>query len=156
MILFLWNILLALLWGALTGVMTPLNLMAGFALAYAALSLTRAGSESGYFRRTRRLLQFLPWFLWQMVVSNLRVAYDVITPWHTSKPGVVAVPLDAETDLEITLLANLITLTPGTLTLDVSEDRKTLYLHAMFITDPEDVRREIKDGLERRLLELLR
>ena len=112
--------------------------------------------ESGYFRRTRRLLLFLPWFLWQMVVSNLRVAYDVITPWHTSKPGVVAVPLDAETDLEITLLANLITLTPGTLTLDVSEDRKTLYLHAMFITDPEDVRREIKDGLERRLLELLR
>ncbi|HRZ17486.1 MAG TPA: Na+/H+ antiporter subunit E, partial [Candidatus Hydrogenedentes bacterium] len=74
MILFLWNILLALLWGALTGVMTPLNLMAGFALAYAALSLTRAGSESGYFRRTRRLLLFLPWFLWQMVVSNLRVA----------------------------------------------------------------------------------
>jgi multicomponent Na+:H+ antiporter subunit E len=73
-------------------------------------------------------------------------------------PGVVAVPLDARTDLEITLLANLITLTPGSVSLDLSEDKRVLYVHAMYIDggDVEAYRRSIKEGLERRVLELLR
>ena len=50
------------------------------------------------------------------------------------------------------LLANVISLTPGTLSLDVSEDRKTLYIHAMYASDPEAVREEIREGLEKRLL----
>lgn len=65
-------------------------------------------------------------------------------------------PIEAKTDLEITLLANLITLTPGTLTLDVAPDRKSLYVHAMFVDDPEQIRAEIKNGMERRLLEVMR
>jgi multicomponent Na+:H+ antiporter subunit E len=72
------------------------------------------------------------------------------------KPGIIAVPLDAETDFEITLLANLITMTPGTLSLDLSDDRKTLYVHAMYITDPEKIRHSIKHDLERRVLAVLR
>jgi multicomponent Na+:H+ antiporter subunit E len=73
-------------------------------------------------------------------------------------PGVVAIPLDARTDAEITLLANLITLTPGSVTLDLSEDRSVLYVHAMYIDggDVEAYRRSVKEGLERRVLELLR
>lgn len=73
-------------------------------------------------------------------------------------PGVVAIPLDARTDVEITLLANLITLTPGSVSLDLSEDRRVLYVHAMYIDggDVEAYRRSIKEGLERRVLELLR
>jgi multicomponent Na+:H+ antiporter subunit E len=73
-------------------------------------------------------------------------------------PGVVAIPLDARTDAEIALLANLITLTPGSVTLDVSEDRSVLYVHAMYIDggDVEAYRRSVKEGLERRVLELLR
>ena len=69
---------------------------------------------------------------------------------------VIEVPIEAKTDLEITLLANLITLTPGTLTLDVAPDRKSLYVHAMFVDDPEQIRAEIKNGMERRLLEVMR
>jgi multicomponent Na+:H+ antiporter subunit E len=74
------------------------------------------------------------------------------------RPGIIAIPLDARTDLEITLLANLITLTPGTLSLDVSADRRVLYIHVMYIDndDIEAVRRNIKDGFERRVLEGLR
>ena len=72
------------------------------------------------------------------------------------RPGVVAIPLDAETDAEITLLANLITLTPGTLSLDVSDDRRVLYIHAMYVDDVEELRRSIKDGFEKRVMELLR
>jgi len=73
-------------------------------------------------------------------------------------PGVVAIPLDARTDAEITLLANLITLTPGSVSLDLSEDRRVLYVHAMYIDggDVEAYRRSVKEGLERRVLELLR
>ena len=65
-------------------------------------------------------------------------------------------PLDAKTDAEITLLANVVTLTPGTLSLDVSPDRSTLYVHAMFLESPEALRRDIKEGFEKRILELLR
>jgi multicomponent Na+:H+ antiporter subunit E len=73
-------------------------------------------------------------------------------------PGVVAIPLDARTDAEIVLLANLITLTPGSVSLDLSEDRRVLYVHAMYIDggDVEAYRRAVKEGLERRVLELLR
>jgi multicomponent Na+:H+ antiporter subunit E len=72
------------------------------------------------------------------------------------RPAIIAIPLDARTDVEITLLSNLIALTPGSLGLDVSDDRSVLYVHGMFVDDPEAFCREIKDGLERRLLELLR
>jgi len=68
----------------------------------------------------------------------------------------VAVPLDARSDMEITLLANLITLTPGTLSLDVSDDRSVLYVHGMFVEDAQLMREQIKNGFERRVLELLR
>ena len=81
-----------------------------------------------------------------------------LTPESYVCPGVVAIPLDARTDAEITLLANLITLTPGSVSLDLSDDRRLLYVHAMYI-DGEDVeayRRSVKEGLERRVLELLR
>jgi multicomponent Na+:H+ antiporter subunit E len=71
-------------------------------------------------------------------------------------PGIVRVPLDVKTDFEITLLANLISLTPGTLSLDVSEDRKVLYVHTMYVGDKDKFIEGIKSGFERRLLKLLR
>ncbi|MBI2997309.1 MAG: Na+/H+ antiporter subunit E, partial [Deltaproteobacteria bacterium] len=84
------------------------------------------------------------------------VAHDVLTPPFYMRPRVLALPLDALTDIEITLLANLISLTPGTLSLDVSSDQRVLYVHAMYAADAEAARREMKDGLERRMLRLLR
>ena len=89
-------------------------------------------------------------------MSSLQVAWDVLTPMHRSRPGIVAVPIEAKTDFEITTLANLVSLTPGTLSLDLSSDHKTLYVHAMFVDDPETIRRDIRLGMERRVLEALR
>jgi multicomponent Na+:H+ antiporter subunit E len=73
-------------------------------------------------------------------------------------PGIIAVPLDAATDLEITLLANSITLTPGTTSLAVSEDRSTLYVYNVYIdkTSKNNSVLDIKNGLEKKLLEVLR
>jgi multicomponent Na+:H+ antiporter subunit E len=91
-------------------------------------------------------------FGWELLLSNIRLAADVLRPRMRMRPGIVAVPLDARTDLELVLLSNLVTLTPGTLTIDVSADRRTLYVHAMFVTSPEALVDEIKRGLERRVL----
>lgn len=150
------NILLALAWIALTGQFTPTNFAIGYALGYALLWLgQRAAGRSTYFEKVRQVIGFTFFFLRELILANLRVAYDVITPHHHMRPGVVAIPLDIRTEAEITLLANLITLTPGTLSLDVSADRSTLYVHAMHIDDVEQFRLDIKQGFERRVQEVL-
>ena len=155
--MFLWHILLALSWAAITGLFSWSNVLAGFILAYLALFVAqRAIGSYTYFRRIDRVLRFAVFYVWELILANLRVAYDVMTPRHRIRPGVVAIPLDARTDAEITLLANLITLTPGSVSLDVSSDRRFLYLHAMYIDDVEEFRQSIKDTLERRVLEVLR
>lgn len=157
MILFLLNLLLALAWVALTGAFSPVNFVIGLVLGYAALLMTQqVTGQTSYFRKIRTVASFALFFMWEVIKANLRVAYDVLSPRQRITPGIIAIPLDAKTDAEITFLANLITLTPGTLSLDVSEDRKVLYIHAMYVEDVERFRREIKDGLERRLLGMLR
>jgi len=157
LILFLLNVLLALAWLALSGDFSPVNFVIGFLLGYAALWITQHVTEQvSYFRKVRTVVSFALFFLWEVVKANLRVAYDVLTPRMRITPAIIAIPLDARTDAEITFLANLITLTPGTLSLDVSEDRKILYIHAMYVENVDQFRQEIKDGLERRLLDVLR
>lgn len=155
---FLLNILLALAWVALTGRFDTLNFVFGFALGYGALWLAqRVLGPSSYFGKARRFLVFVLFFLWEVFRANLQVAYAVLHPRYRLRPGVIAVPLDARSDAEITLLANLITLTPGSLTIDVSADRKVLYVHTLDMgDDPARFRREIKEGFERRLLEVMR
>ncbi|MFB0935077.1 MAG: Na+/H+ antiporter subunit E [Propionivibrio sp.] len=155
--LFLSNIILALLWALLSGEISQFSLITGFVLGYLVLGMMATqASEKSYFRKVRQTVEFALVFLRELAVSTWRVAYDILTPTHYMKPGVIAFPLEAKSDAEITLLANVITLTPGTLSLDVSEDRKTLYIHAMYIDDPDELRREIKEGLEKKLLEMMR
>jgi multicomponent Na+:H+ antiporter subunit E len=154
---FLFNILLALVWMALTGEFDFVNFMFGFIVSFFALwVIARGNRERGYFYRLPKIVGFFFFFLKELTKANLEVAYDVITPKFYMKPGIVRIELDAQTDLEITLLANLITLTPGTLSLDVSDDRKVLYVHAMYIRDKEQFVHSIKNGFEKRLLEILR
>lgn len=154
----LWNIFLAVTWAAVTGRITVLNLAGGFILGYLILWLVQqaVGSSASYFRKVRQIAGFALFYLWELILANLRVAYDVATPDYHMRPGIIAIPLGELTDVEITLLANLITLTPGTLSLDVSADRRVLYIHAMYIDDVEKVRQHIKHGYERRVVELLR
>jgi len=157
MIVFLMNLLLALAWITLTGNFVLSNFVVGFVLGYVILWLVQNPEEpSSYFSKVREVVRLLSFFLWELIKANLRVAYDVLTPRHYMRPGVVAIPLDVETDIEITLLANLITLTPGTLSLDLSTDRRVLYVHGMHIEDVEAFRRHIKEGFERRIQEVFR
>ncbi len=155
--LFLLNILLAVGFMIVLEIYTLSGLLIGFGVGYVALWLTRPlYVDARYFMRVFNLMRLLAFFLRALFVSNLRVLWDVVTPSHISRPGIIRVALDARTDLEITLVANLISLTPGTLSVDLSEDRRHLYVHVMFLDDVTAVRREIKEGLERRVLEVLR
>ncbi|NJO37678.1 MAG: Na+/H+ antiporter subunit E [Rhizobiales bacterium] len=154
---FVINLALAAGWSALFSAFTLSSLATGFAVGYAILwLLSPLFPESRYCRRLADVVRLTLYFLWELLVSSLQVAWDVLTPMQRSRPGIVAVPIEAKTDLEITALANLVSLTPGTLSLDVSPDRKTLYVHAMFVDDPESIRRDIQNGMERRVLEALR
>jgi multicomponent Na+:H+ antiporter subunit E len=157
MIGFLWNIFLAVVWAAITGDFAPGNLALGFALGFLVLGFARRViGPANYAPRLFGALGLAAFFLWDLFLSNLYVAYDVVRPRPRLRPGVIAIPLDARTDAEITLLANLVTITPGSLSLDVSADRRTLYIHAMHVDDPDALRRKIKEGFERRILAVMR
>jgi multicomponent Na+:H+ antiporter subunit E len=148
---------LAILWVAVTGVATPGNLAVGVGLGYVALALAqRVPGIATTLRHVGLGIGLALYFVWELVLSNVRVAYDVLSPRPKISPGVVGVRLDARTDMEITLLANLITLTPGTMSLDVSPDRRVLYVHGMYIDDRDAFERDIKQGFERRVLAVLR
>jgi multicomponent Na+:H+ antiporter subunit E len=152
------NMLLALAWAALQGEFSLYTLITGHVLGYVILlALVRGGvlGTSPYIGRIHRVVGLAAYFLWELVVANLRLAVDVATPRYHMTPGIIAVPLDATRDGEILLLSMLINTTPGSVALDVSPDRKTLYVHVMYMNSPDAAREEIKQGFERRVLGLL-
>jgi multicomponent Na+:H+ antiporter subunit E len=149
------NVFLAGVWAAITGQMTVTNLMAGFVIGYGILWIvTLPAGGSPYFSKVGRVLRFVAYFLWELLVATLRVAIDVVTPRHLVKPAVLAIPVESRSETETTMLANVLTLTPGTLSLDVSPDGKTLFVHAMYAEDPDAARQAILDGLGRRVQEV--
>jgi multicomponent Na+:H+ antiporter subunit E len=160
--LFAINLLLALAWAALIGELTLTTFLSGFVIAYLIMCLVFLKASNNrsevrhYLIRFPNIIRFFFFYIAEILKSNIQVAYDILTPSFHMRPGVIALPIEAKTDAEITVLANLISMTPGTLSLDVSKDRKTLFVHAMFIDDPEVLKRQIKDQLERRVLEIMR
>ena len=155
--LFLLNIFLALGFSAVLGQLNLSGFVSGFVVGYGALWLTKPlYGQTRYFERLPKILGLIGFFGKELLVSNLRVLWDVVTPGHISRPGIIGLPLDARTDVEIMLVANLISLTPGTLSLDLSDDGRVLYIHVMFLDDIEATRKQIKQGLERRVLEVMR
>ncbi|WP_018233780.1 Na+/H+ antiporter subunit E [Thioalkalivibrio thiocyanodenitrificans] len=157
MIALTWNIILALIWVSLSGHFTAINLFIGFVLGYLILAyaLRDLPAFANYAGKGPRFVRFVGFFIKELVKSNLRVAHDVLTRTHHMRPAVIAFPLIAQSDGEITILANLISLTPGTLSLDVSSDRKVLYIHVMYFDDEEEVHASIR-YMETRMLEVLR
>lgn len=152
---FLLNIILAFAWAALLGEMTITNIAGGFVVGYLMLFVARDALDSrSYVTKVLQVGRFGLYFLWELIQSNARVALEVLTPGHQMSPAIVAVPLDLRSELGILLLANVITLTPGTLSLDVSIDQKVLYVHAMYVEDVDIFRQEIKQGFEKRIREL--
>lgn len=150
-------ILLGLVWAALTGSFTLLNFVFGLLLGWLALHLVREQFEARPpVYRGGRIASLAVLFIKELILSGLRVAKLVISPRMELRPGIFAYPLSVDRDFEITLLANLITLTPGTLSVDVSSDRRTLFVHAIDCSDIEKSKTEIRNGFERKIEEAFR
>lgn len=155
--LFLLNVLLAVAWGFMSGSFSPANVIFGFVLSSLVLWLIREQfGTMGYLDRARRIGSLFFLFLWELLLSSVKVAITVVSPDMKLKPAFFAFPLTVDRDFEITILANLITLTPGTLSVDVSNDRKTLYIHCLDGSDLDQTRADIARGFERKIMEAFR
>ena len=158
------TLVLAVVWAALQGAFDVPNLLFGLLLGLGVTvfaqpifdrddpSEHRSVREGGNpALRIWRFVVLLLVFLRELLMSSLRVASITVAPTIDVRSGVVEYPLDVTTDREITALANLITLTPGTMTLDVAPDKRRLYIHTMAVEtdDGSEVIAEIKDSLEK-------
>ncbi|NOZ32591.1 MAG: Na+/H+ antiporter subunit E [Alphaproteobacteria bacterium] len=147
----------ALIWTAITGNFSLSNLLFGAALGLLALWIIRARTTGPkLLPRYIKAASLAGLFFWELGLSALRVTWLIVTPdlKKALQPGIIAFPLSVKSDEEITLLANLITLTPGTLSVDVSQDRKILYVHAIAVPDKEALIAEIAAGFERKIIEV--
>lgn len=156
---FFQHLFLLFIWLAITMDLTTENLFFGFVVSYFVLwFVQRNDKKAKYFTLIIRLMAFLALFVKEVIKGSVRIGYDIVTPRHYMRPGIIAVPLDAKTDLEITLLANAITLTPGTTSITVSKDKCTLYVYNAYLNKEgrEKNVANIKNGLEKKLLEVLR
>ncbi|AJY47246.1 Na+/H+ antiporter subunit E [Martelella endophytica] len=152
--MFVLNLVLAIIWVAVTGSASLHNLVFGFIVGAICVALVRyqVGGR-GYYTRMRRIISLFLLFLYELMVSAWSVAKLVCSPRMELKPGIFRYELRLERDFEIVLLANMITLTPGTLSVDVSDDKKYLYIHALDCADPDGIRRGIADGFETKIRE---
>jgi multicomponent Na+:H+ antiporter subunit E len=151
------NIILAVAWAALTGEITLGALLVGFLFGSFALYLTRPlfpGSQL-YFRRVWKWLKLIVLFLYELLVSSIQVVWDVLTPTHKSNPEIMSMPLDAKGEMQILLVTNLISLTPGTLSLDVTEDARRSTSMPCSPTTRTRSGVQIKEGMERWVIEAM-
>lgn len=133
---FLLNILLAVIWMLFWGWASIWSLAAGFVLGYLLLGLlSRMTQTRNYASRGLDLLVFGVYFIKIMVIANLQVAWEVLTPGYGMTPRMIRYDIRGLTPVQATTLAGSITLTPGTLTVDISDTGDVLYIHAMYAKD---------------------
>ena len=137
---------LVVVWVALWGDLSVANVLGGVGVAALALAVSRPvpTEDRGRFRPLAAA-RFLAWFLWKLVEASAIVAWEVVTPRNRINEGIVAVPLVGASEAVTTIVANAITLTPGTLTLEIRHLEETvLYVHVLHLRDIEEVRREVR------------
>jgi len=149
MMRFLLNVGLAVVWCALLE-FNGWNFIAGFLVGAVVVSVvSRATSGQPYISKALRIARFGVYFCKLLVQSNCRVAWEVLTPRAGQTPRIIRYPIQGMTGLQRTALANSITLTPGTVAVDVSPDERWLYIHCMYAHDREQAVREIDELWER-------
>jgi multicomponent Na+:H+ antiporter subunit E len=155
--LFLLNLILALMWAALQGELNGVNVVIGFFIGAALIyPFRRMFFRPLYFRKMASGLTMTLVFFKELLMANIAVLRVVFSPRARVSSGVIALPTELTNDVALTMLANMITLTPGTLTLDISPDRRYLYVHTLNLDDPEKVKEEIHRAFEVYLRELSR
>ncbi|WP_210365726.1 Na+/H+ antiporter subunit E [Bacillus sp. REN3] len=151
------NFILAFVWMFLKTSYTPATFFVGYFFGLLIIYIFRRFFTSRfYLLRVVAVLKLILIFMRELVLSNIEVLKVILSPKLDIKPGIFAFPTELKKDWEITTLANLITLTPGTLVVEVSPDNKILYVHAMDISDADEAIRGIKDSFEKAIMEVSR
>lgn len=151
------NVFLAFLWMFLQVSFSARTFIIGYLLGLIVmLGMRRFFKSRFYLHRVWAVVYLFLLFLKELVKANIDVLKLLLRPQLDMRPGIFALETELESDWEITLLANLITLTPGTLVVDVSDDQKVLYIHAIDIGDVSEAVEGIKESFEKAIMEVSR
>ncbi|RKL68636.1 Na+/H+ antiporter subunit E [Salipaludibacillus neizhouensis] len=149
------NMLIAVIWMLLKNNFSPVEFMLGYIVGLVLLFFLRRFLKFDfYFRRIYALFKLIILFSYKLIMSNYDVIKIILSPKLNIEPGIIAVPTKLKTDWEVTLLANLISLTPGTLSMYFSEDGRTIFIHSIHVPDKEAAIKEIHDSFEKAILEV--
>jgi multicomponent Na+:H+ antiporter subunit E len=151
------NLAIAFIWMFLNDNWGIAGFMIGYLLGLIFIfTLRRFFNQPFYMRRVWAAVKLLFLFLKELILSNIAVIAHILRPRLKIRPGIVALQTELKSDWEVALLACLITLTPGTLTLEVSPDQDRLYIHVMDIHDAELLAQQIKGTFEKAIMEVTR
>ncbi|PPA70004.1 Na+/H+ antiporter subunit E [Jeotgalibacillus proteolyticus] len=151
------NFFLAFLWMFMAGTFNLANFIIGYFLGMLVIfGMRRFLSGRFYMGKIVAIIKLTLMFVWELIKANFEVLLIVLKPKMDMKPGIFKYDTELKKDWEITLLSLLITLTPGTLVMDVSDDNETLYIHALNIPDVNQAVSSIKDGFEKAIMEVSR
>jgi len=151
------NLVIAVVWMFLHQEWSAVQFAIGYAIGIACIGLLRRFWPQGFYMvRGWAILKLFVLFNKELLLSSFSVMAQVIRPKLAIRPGIFAFRTELKSDWEITLLSCLICLTPGTLTLDVSRDNRTLYIHAIDIQDAELLSKQIRNTFEKAIMEVTR
>lgn len=151
------HFLIAIVWMFLGDDWTASGLISGFLVGLVLLAVMRRFWPNGlYLVKVWAIFKLIVLFMKELLVSSVAVIRQIVRPRLNIRPGIIAYTTELKSDWEVTLLSSLITLTPGTLTLEVSPDQGTLYIHAMDIEDAEELSRQIRTTFEKAIMEVTR
>ncbi|WP_391202907.1 Na+/H+ antiporter subunit E [Psychrobacillus sp. L4] len=149
------NVVIALTWMFLSVSFKPSTFIVGYVLGLLMLWMLRKSFSSRfYLERIWAVIKLVILFLKELTLSNIAVLLLIIKPKMPIRPAIFAMPTVLEKDWEITLLSSLITLTPGTIVIDISDDNKILYIHSIDFDNVDDAINSIKDTFEKAILEV--
>ncbi|HZW67131.1 MAG TPA: Na+/H+ antiporter subunit E [Pseudogracilibacillus sp.] len=149
------NLIISFIWMFLSEAYTFQSFLFGYIIGAALLfMLNRFFTERFYLYPIYKVIILLLIFIRELILSNIDIVKLVYRPKPDFEPGIFELPIEVTKDWEITLLANLITLTPGTLTVAISDDRKRFFIHAMHIDNKEESIDEIKNTFEKAIMEV--
>lgn len=148
--LFLW-----LVWLLLVNTVSPGHILLGALLAMILPLLTaRFWPDRPQIHRPWKLLRYIGVLLLDIGLANLTVARLILGPTRKLRPAFIQLPLELQSEFAISILASTISLTPGTVSSDLSPDRKTLLIHALDIESEAEVIDHIKQRYEKPLKEI--
>ncbi|WP_209122953.1 Na+/H+ antiporter subunit E [Alkalihalobacillus sp. BA299] len=151
------NLVIAFIWMFLKNDWTSVTFVLGYLLGLVLLFILRRFLPGRFYLWSiLAIVRLFLIFMRELVLSNVQVIKQIISPRLDIQPGIFAYPTELKSDWEITTLACLITLTPGTLVVDISDDNKVLYVHAMDLENSKEVIKQIQDTFEKAIMEVTR